>query len=55
MIFGRLDERADSGSVRAAAAGASTMRSEPPIGGNGHAQRPTRPNPPPAAANPRIP
>ena len=57
MIFGRLDERADSGSVRAAAAGASTMRSDPPIGGNGptHANRPPRSEPSPAAANPQYP
>jgi uncharacterized protein YacL len=45
MIFGRLDERADSGSVRgaAAAASASANRTESPIGGNGHTLRPPRP------------
>ena len=44
MIFGRLDERADSGSVRAAAAGAATgARTESAIGGNGHTIRPPRP------------
>ena len=41
MIFGRLDERADSGSVRAAAAGVSIMRPEPAVGGNGHAPTPS--------------
>ena len=46
MIFGRLEEqRADSGSVRAAAAGASATRSEFPNGGNGHATHQARPNP----------
>jgi len=52
MIFGRLDERADSGSVRAAAA----ARSETAIGGNGHSLRPSRPEPSaaidPSTANP---
>jgi len=46
MIFGRLDERTDSGSVRAAAAavGAATNnRTESAIGGNGHSLRPQRP------------
>jgi uncharacterized protein YacL len=45
MIFGRLDERADSGSVRgaAAAASASANRTESAIGGNGHTLRPPRP------------
>jgi len=45
MIFGRLDERADSGSVRAAAATASASsatRPENAIGGNGHAMRQPR-------------
>jgi uncharacterized protein YacL len=42
MIFGRLDERADSGSVRAAAAG---TRSETAIGGNGHSLPQLRPEP----------
>ena len=42
MIFGRLDERADSGSVRAAAAGAGS-RAEGANGGNGHPLRPPRP------------
>jgi uncharacterized protein YacL len=42
MIFGRLDEqRADSGSVRVAAAAAGT-RSETAIGGNGHSLRQPR-------------
>jgi len=54
MIFGRLDERADSGSirtdsgsVRAATAAAATVnnRAESAIGGNGHTLRPTRPEP----------
>ena len=46
MIFGRLDERHDSGSVRAAAAtaGAGT-RVESSIGGNGHTLRPVRTEP----------
>src|SRR5467141_5119997 len=39
MIFGRLDERADSGAVRVAAAGA---RSETAIGGNNHSLRQPR-------------
>src|SRR5579859_34218 len=41
MIFGRLDDRADSGSVRAAAAGANAVgtRTESAIGGNGHTLR----------------
>jgi uncharacterized protein YacL len=39
MIFGRIEERADSGAARAASAGASA------IGGNGHALRPARPEP----------
>jgi uncharacterized protein YacL len=38
MIFGRLDERNDSGSVRAAAA--TNNRTESAIGGNGHTLRP---------------
>jgi len=48
MIFGRLDERHDSGSVRAAAAAASTgagVRVESSNGGNGHALRPSRSEP----------
>ena len=54
MIFGRLDERADSGSirtdsgsVRAATAAAATVnnRAESAMGGNGHTLRPTRPEP----------
>ena len=55
MIFGRLDERSDSGSVRAAAVAAGT-RSETAIGGNGHSLRPQRPEPnaaiDPPTANP---
>lgn len=42
MIFGRLDDRADSGAARAMAAGTSTPRPESAIGGNGHAPRQTR-------------
>ena len=42
MIFGRLDDRNDSGSVRAAAAG---TRTESALGGNGHTLRPPRPEP----------
>ena len=48
MIFGRLDERTDSSSVRAAAAtaaGATNNRPESAIGGNGHTLRPPRPEP----------
>jgi hypothetical protein len=55
MIFGRLDERGDSGSVRAdsgsvraaaaAAAAATNHRTESAIGGNGHTLRPPRPEP----------
>ncbi|HET7105819.1 MAG TPA: TRAM domain-containing protein [Candidatus Acidoferrum sp.] len=48
MIFGRLDERADSGSVRAAAATASASaapRPESAIGGNGHTVRQPRSEP----------
>ena len=44
MIFGRLDERADSGSVRAATAGAGS-RADGTNGGNGHSLRPQRPEP----------
>jgi hypothetical protein len=55
MIFGRLDERADSGPVRAAAASAGA-RAEAALGGNGHSLRPPRPEPSaaidPATANP---
>jgi uncharacterized protein YacL len=53
MIFGRLDERADSGSVRtdsgtiraaaAAAASATNNRTESTNGGNGHTLRAARP------------
>ena len=42
MIFGRLDDRADSGAVRAAAAGANGPRAESAIGGNGHTLRQPR-------------
>jgi uncharacterized protein YacL len=56
MIFGRLDERADSGSVRVAATAAAGARSETAIGGNGHSLRPPRPESSaaldPSAANP---
>jgi uncharacterized protein YacL len=59
MIFGRLDERHDSGSVRAAAAIASAgagTRAESSIGGNGHTMRPPRTEPvtalDPPSANP---
>src|SRR4029077_2435739 len=54
MIFGRLDERADSGSIRtdsgsarAATAAAATVnnRAESAMGGNGHTLRPPRPDP----------
>ncbi|HWN74980.1 MAG TPA: TRAM domain-containing protein [Candidatus Udaeobacter sp.] len=41
MIFGRLDERADSGSVRIAAAAAGS-RADGVIGGNGHSLRQQR-------------
>src|SRR5882672_3260208 len=41
MIFGRLDERADSGAVRVAAAAAGA-RSETVIGGNSHSLRQPR-------------
>jgi len=44
MIFGRLDDRTDSGSVRAAAASVTNNRTESAIGGNGHTLRP-RPEP----------
>ncbi|HEV8075616.1 MAG TPA: TRAM domain-containing protein [Candidatus Acidoferrum sp.] len=47
MIFGRLDERNDSGSVRADSASvraaAAGARAESAIGGNGHTLRPPRP------------
>jgi uncharacterized protein YacL len=59
MIFGRLDERHDSGSVRSAAAMASSAagtRAESSIGGNGHTMRPPRTEPntalDPPGANP---
>jgi uncharacterized protein YacL len=48
MIFGRLDERHDSGSVRAAAATASAgagARAESSNGGNGHTLRASRTEP----------
>ena len=45
MIFGRLDERADSGSVRSAAAAATGTRADSAIGGNGHTLRTPRPEP----------
>jgi hypothetical protein len=41
MIFGRLDERADSGAVRVATAAAGA-RAETAIGGNGHSLRQPR-------------
>ena len=44
MIFGRLDERADNGAIRAASAAVSGTR-EGAIGGNGHSMRPSRPEP----------
>jgi len=44
MIFGRLDERTDSGSVRVASAAAGA-RVESTIGGNGHSLRPSRHEP----------
>jgi hypothetical protein len=47
MMFGRLDERNDSGSVRADSASvraaAAGARAESAIGGNGHTIRPPRP------------
>jgi len=58
MIFGRLDERHDSGSVRAAAtaSAAAGTRAESSIGGNGHTPRPPRTEPStaidPSTANP---
>jgi len=53
MIFGRLEEqRTDSGSVRAATAGAASARPEPSNGGNGHSLRPSRPEPSPASQYP---
>lgn len=42
MIFGRLDERSDSGSVRVAAAAVGT-RADSSNGGNGHGARAPRP------------
>jgi uncharacterized protein YacL len=57
MIFGRLDERNDSGSVRAAAAaaaGATNHRTESAIGGNGHSLRPPRPEPSAAIDPPTV-
>jgi uncharacterized protein YacL len=53
MIFGRLDERADSGSVRAAAASAGP-RVEGAIGGNGHCLRPPRPESPAQIDSPSV-
>jgi uncharacterized protein YacL len=48
MIFGRLDERADSGSIRvaAAAAGAASARPDATLGNNGHNLRHSRPEAP---------
>jgi len=55
MIFGRLDERNDSGSVRAAAAaGATSNRTESAIGGNGHSLRPPRPESSAAIDQPAV-
>ena len=57
MIFGRLDERHDSGSVRAAAAAASSTgnnRSESGTGANGHTLRPQRSEPSAAIDAPAI-
>jgi hypothetical protein len=56
MIFGRLDERSDSGSVRAAtaAASASGNRTDSANGGNGHALRKPRPEPSGAIEPPTI-
>ena len=57
MIFGRLDERQDSGSVRAAAAAASSTgnnRSESGTGANGHTLRPQRSEPSAAIDAPAI-
>jgi TRAM domain len=53
MIFGRLDERTDSGSVRAASAAAGA-RSETAIGGNGHSLRPSRHEPSAAIDPPTV-
>jgi uncharacterized protein YacL len=53
MIFGRLDERSDSGSVRAAAAAAGA-RSETAISGNGHSLRLPRPEPNAAIDPPAV-
>jgi uncharacterized protein YacL len=53
MIFGRLDERGDSGLVRAAAAATGT-RAEPAIGGNGHTLRSPRPEPSAAIEPPTV-
>ena len=53
MIFGRLDERTDSGSVRAASAAAGA-RSETAIGGNGHSLRPSRHEPSAAIDPPSV-
>jgi len=53
MIFGRLDERADSSSVRAAAASPGP-RVEGAIGGNGHSLRPPRPEPGAAIDPPAV-
>jgi uncharacterized protein YacL len=57
MIFGRLDERHDSGSVRAAAVSASGgagVRAESSIGGNGHSMRPPRTEPGTAIEQPGV-
>jgi uncharacterized protein YacL len=53
MIFGRLDERADSGSVRAAVASAGP-RVEGAIGGNGHSLRSPRPESPAQIDSPSV-
>jgi len=53
MIFGRLDERTDSGSVRVASAAAGA-RAESAIGGNGHSLRPPRPEPASAIDPPTV-
>jgi uncharacterized protein YacL len=55
MIFGRLDERSDSGSVRVAAAAAGAgSRADGANGGNGDLLRPQRPEPNAAIDPPTI-